>query len=84
MLSAGYAEKTSLKKDEVDMVQELDRPEDRGDMFAYLDRLKDTGIVNMFFAATHLQETFDIDWDDAKEVHQQWMSTYSDRHPPHE
>lgn len=63
-----------------DTVEE--RPEVCDDeMLEYLDELRDSGAINMFGAATYVQEAFGLTRSQAREVHIYWMHTFSERHP---
>lgn len=46
-------------------------------IYAYLDALRESGIVNMFGAAPLLQEKFDLDRRAARERLQGWMNWFS-------
>ena len=46
-----------------------------------LDRLRETGVMNMFGAAGYLAQAFDIDKEDAKIILKYWMDSFSERHP---
>ena len=48
--------------------------------FEYLDQLRESGITNMFGASPYLQEAFDLDRYEAKDVLLEWMQTFSARH----
>lgn len=48
--------------------------------FNFLDSLRDSGQTNMFGAAPHLMEMFDLDRFEAKEIVIEWMQTFSERH----
>jgi hypothetical protein len=47
----------------------------------FLDDLRDSGVTNMFGAASYLVDAFGLDKKTARAVLQLWMSTFSDRHP---
>ncbi len=47
----------------------------------YLDRLRESGDVNMYGSTPYLQQEFDIPRKDAKRIVKEWLSTYTDRHP---
>lgn len=51
------------------------------DMFDFLDDLRDSGEINMWAAAPYIQEAYNLDSDDARDVLVKWMHTYGDRHP---
>tara|TARA_B100000809_G_scaffold262776_1_gene314527 strand:- start:988 stop:1224 length:237 start_codon:yes stop_codon:yes gene_type:complete len=46
----------------------------------YLDRLRESGITNMFGSADFLVEAFKIPLYDAEEILSYWMATFSARH----
>ena len=47
--------------------------------FEYLDQLRESGAINMFGASTYLQEAFDLDRYEAKDILMEWMQTFSAR-----
>lgn len=49
--------------------------------FDYLDKLRESGITNMFGATPYLMQAFDLSKKDARKVLAEWMKTFSDRHP---
>ena len=49
--------------------------------FEYLDALRETGLTNMFGAGLYLQRRFDLSEHEAEDVLQNWMDTFSERHP---
>ena len=49
--------------------------------FEYLDDLRESGVTNMFGAAPYLVEDFGITMWEARKILQEWMETYSARHP---
>lgn len=50
-------------------------------LFSYLDELRESGIINMWGAASYLIEDFDLPPNRASDVLLKWMKTYSKRHP---
>jgi hypothetical protein len=46
--------------------------------FEYLDRLRESGVTNMFGAGPYLAEAFGITKHQAKKVHVAWMETFED------
>lgn len=55
---------------------------DRKAYFEYLDKLRESGALNMFRARSHLAEEFpELGRDDATTVLKEWMDTFSERHP---
>ena len=49
-------------------------------MLEFLDELRESGVTNMFGAAPYVQEEFDLDKNQSKEVLSYWMHTFSERH----
>ena len=49
--------------------------------YEYLDRLRESGIVNMFGAGEYIETEFDLTKQDAKEILLDWMRTFAERHP---
>ena len=49
------------------------------EMFEYLDTLRESGVTNMFGAGQYLQQAFDIDKREAKNILLEWMNTYAER-----
>lgn len=52
--------------------------EELTEFFAYLDDLRESGVINMFGAGAYLQDGFNISREDASAVLSKWMSTFSD------
>ena len=50
------------------------------EIFEYLDRLRESGAVNMFGAAPYVEQNFDVDRREAKALHKEWMETFAERH----
>ena len=50
------------------------------EMFLYLDELRDSGRINMYGAGPELEREYGLEASAAREVLQEWMDTYSDRH----
>lgn len=48
---------------------------------AYLDKLRESGVTNMFGAAPYLQTMFGLNRNDAKEILLYWMASFEERHP---
>lgn len=46
---------------------------------AYLNILRDSGAINMFGAAPHIEEEFDVSRAEAKQLLLNWMKSFSDR-----
>ena len=52
---------------------------DKSEMFEYLDTLRESGVTNMFGAGQYLEQAFDIDRKEARDVLTEWMKTYAER-----
>ena len=50
-------------------------------VFSYLDRLRESGVVNMFGAGVYVEDVFDLRKFEAKGLLIKWMSTFDERHP---
>lgn len=48
------------------------------DMLKYLDRLRESGRTNMFAAGAYLEDNFNLNKRDARNVLIYWMETFSD------
>lgn len=48
-------------------------------MFDFLDKLRDSGICNMFGSGVYLEEMFDISKRESREVVLEWMITFGER-----
>ena len=48
--------------------------------YEFLDMLKETGLVNMFGAGSHLMDQFDLNKYEATRILTSWMETYEERH----
>jgi hypothetical protein len=48
--------------------------------FIFLDNIRETGKINMFGAAPYLQEAFQLNRYDAKDILLEWMDTFAERH----
>jgi hypothetical protein len=46
------------------------------DYFTYLNKLRDSGITNMLGAGAYLQDEFELEPDEAKEVLLRWMQSF--------
>lgn len=44
--------------------------------FEFLDMLRESGVTNMFGAGEHLEDAFDMDRKEAREVLQAWMNQF--------
>lgn len=47
----------------------------------YLDKLRDSGRINMFGAAPHLSFFFGVSKPESREILSYWMETFGTRHP---
>ncbi len=54
---------------------------DKEIVFEFLDELRKGGSINMFGAAPYVQEVFDCDRREARDLVLEWMETFSERHP---
>ena len=53
--------------------------EDNSDMYhQFLDKLRDQGTTNMFGASPYLQQAFELDKSEARQILARWMKTKSD------
>lgn len=48
------------------------------DAFGYLDRLRESGSINMFGAAPYLAKAFDLDKNDSYTITKGWMKTFDE------
>lgn len=47
-----------------------------------LDKLRESGVTNMYGAASYLQSVYpDLTKKEAREILGDWMDTFGDRHP---
>lgn len=44
---------------------------------AYLDKLRDSGTINMYFATNYLMTKFRITYEEAKTILTEWMELYN-------
>ena len=51
--------------------------EDLSEYFDFLEKLRDSGVTNMFGAVPYLMDEFILDKDDALTILGKWISTYS-------
>jgi hypothetical protein len=49
--------------------------------FKYLDKLRESGVTNMYGAAPYLEDSFGMDSKEARGVLVKWMETFGERHP---
>ena len=47
----------------------------------FLDELRMSGITNMFGASQYVEDWFDLDRDQARQIVVYWTRTFGDRHP---
>ena len=47
----------------------------------FLDELRDSGVVNMYGATSHIRMAFGLKTDISMKILQYWMDTYLERHP---
>ena len=52
--------------------------DDKQDVFDFLDALRQTGQVNMFGSAPYVEQEFDVDHKEARQLVVKWMATYED------
>ena len=54
----------------------------RKDVFLFLDKLRESGVTNMFGASPYIRKAFpDIGRHEANRILVKWMETFSERHP---
>ena len=46
----------------------------------FLDDLRASGVTNMFGAAPHIEDQFDVDPEQARTILAYWMETFTKRH----
>jgi len=46
----------------------------------YLDGLRESGVTNMYGAGEFLEQRYDIESKEAREILGYWMKSYGDRH----
>lgn len=49
---------------------------DKSEMFEFLDDLRESGVTNMFGAGKYLEQEFNIDKSQAKEILLEWMRNF--------
>lgn len=52
----------------------------KAEVFQYLDKVRETGYINMFGARPLIMETFNLDLEEATALLRAWMETYDERH----
>jgi hypothetical protein len=53
----------------------------KDDVFITLDRVRESGKINMFGAAPYIQEWFGLNRNEARFLLNEWMRTFNERHP---
>lgn len=53
---------------------------EENNVFEYLDKLRESGITNMFGAVPFIQEEFGFDYETSKAHLLKWMKTFAERH----
>ena len=48
----------------------------------FLDKLRESGAINMFGAAPYVSDTFGVTKYEARDLVKNWMQTFEERHPP--
>ena len=57
-----------------------DLSETTAEYFEYLDKLRESGVTNMYGAGSYLADEFGLETRNAREVLGKWMRTFSERH----
>ena len=52
-------------------------PADTKTHYEYLDNLRESGITNMWGSATYLEEEFNLEYADAKQIVINWMRQFT-------
>jgi hypothetical protein len=63
------------------MKDEPDEPFVTEEHLDYLDRLRESGVANMYGAAPYLVEEFGVSRAQARRILADWMRTFAERHP---
>ena len=50
------------------------------EVFEFLDNLRESGITNMFGSGPYVQEEFNTNNKETKELVLEWMRTFTERH----
>lgn len=61
-------------------MERMGRPSMQDVINKYLDKLRESGVTNMFGAAPYVSRTFGISNDEANRYLKIWMETFSERH----
>ena len=48
----------------------------------FLDKLRESGAINMFGAAPYVSDAFGVTKYEARDLVKNWMQTFEERHPP--
>jgi len=63
------------------MSEEKERPDFvTEEHLEFLDKLRESGVTNMFNSGTYLQREFRLSLTEARKVVVYWMETFSERH----
>jgi len=62
-------------KQKIEWTEEL-----KEQVFRFLDVIRESGSMNMFGSGPVVQEAFDVDRHQAKELVLEWMETFATRH----
>lgn len=49
-------------------------------IYNFLDRLRESGSINMFSAAPYIAEEFGLNRQESKQALSSWMKTFGERH----
>lgn len=63
------------------MDYEVWEDEDKEDVFIFLDKLRESGLTNMYGAVPFIVAEFDTDNKAASILLGEWMATFEARHP---
>ena len=50
-------------------------------IFEYLDKLRESGVTNMWGASTYIEKEFDVSRRESGDLLVKWMKTFTERHP---
>ena len=63
------------------MENQIEKPKILTDKhLTYLDRLRESGVTNMYGAGEYLEKKFGMTREEANQVLSYWMKTFSERH----
>ena len=54
---------------------------DKEEVFLYLDRLRESGVTNMWGAGSYIEMSFEVTERESTKLLVEWMETFSERHP---